>query len=477
MTVGALLAVELILYIAAAGVLTLMIDTGYLQTQFINLVITEYTSDLQHYLSEAHPNQEEMDIWLDRIRPAPYALGINVQETDGLLIVGSDGILLAVSPPDYVDNGMIGRLLDPQSIEGMESPLQSALAGEMDTQFLYSAPNSDNDVVMVVPIMDAANEQVLGALVMSVAVPSITSLFGDLFPILGISMLFFALVAGLIGTVFGYLAARGLVHRLDRLAEATLGWSQGDFDVFVDDPSGDELGLLVRRLNHMAQQLQQLLETRSQFVVVEERNRLARDLHDSAKQQAFAAAAQISAARKLLHNDPAAAETHIEEAERLIFDLRKELTNLIQELRPAALEDKGLASAVREYTLDWSRQNGIEVDVRVQQERSLPLDIEQAIFRIVQEALANAARHSQAKHVEVGLAYGKQEITFTISDDGLGFDPDKVHSGFGLQSMRERVNALGSALTIETALGEGTSLSFTVPLHRPTESEESEIHE
>ena len=78
--------------------------------------------------------------------------------------------------------------------------------------------------------------------------------------------------------------------------------------MIVDDPSGDELGQLAQRLNEMSQQLQRLLETRRELAVVEERNRLARDLHDSAKQQAFAAAAQISAARKLIKSDPAAAE-------------------------------------------------------------------------------------------------------------------------------------------------------------------------
>ena len=110
----------------------------------------------------------------------------------------------------------------------------------------------------------------------------------------------------------------------------------------------------------MAVQLQQLMVTRRELVVVDERNRLARELHDSVKQQAFAAAAQISAARKLLTHDPEKAATRIEEAERLTFDLRRELTHLIQELRPAALEGKGLAVAVRTHTENWSRQNGIE---------------------------------------------------------------------------------------------------------------------
>jgi NarL family two-component system sensor histidine kinase LiaS len=227
----------------------------------------------------------------------------------------------------------------------------------------------------------------------------------------------------------------------------------------------------------MAGQLQHLVDTRTQLMVVEERNRLARDLHDSAKQQAFAAAAQISAARKLMPKDPGAAETRMEEAEHLIDDLRKELTILIQELRPAALEDKGLATVVRAYAEDWSRQNGIELRVNTQQERTLPLDVEQMIFRIIQEALANVARHSQANSVEIGLVYSKLEIICTINDDGIGFDPKKKSDGFGIRSMKERANALGSTVTFESAPGKGTRISVTLALEILEQDEGEVIHE
>ena len=264
-----------------------------------------------------------------------------------------------------------------------------------------------------------------------------------MFPILGVSLLFFILIAALAGTVFGFLAARGPVHRLDRLSEATLAWRQGDFTKFVDDSSGDELGQLARRLNEMALQLENLLETRRELAVVEERNRLARELHDSIKQQAFAAAAQISGVRTLVRRDPETAEVHLEEAERLIYELRQELTSLILELRPAVLDDKGLASAVRKYAADWSRQNGIRSEVRIQGERSLPLDIEQPLFRIMQESLANVARHSKANNVEIGLIYANGEVILTVIDDGGGFDISRTNSGFGLISMGQRVEPLG----------------------------------
>jgi NarL family two-component system sensor histidine kinase LiaS len=393
-----------------------------------------------------------------------------------MLVVGSEGRLLAVRPVDLLGKELIGQPLDGTVIPGMAEPLQAALSGAEDPESLYSLVETDRKVVMALPIWDEVHGQVLGVLVAIGEMPTVWSQLGDVLPILGVSLLVFTIVAGLAGTVYGFLAARGPVQRLNQLSEASLAWSQGDFSVHVDDLSRDELGQLAYRLNDMAAQLEQLLDTRRELIVVEERNRLARDLHDSAKQQAFAAAAQISAARKLIKSDPDAAASHIQEAERLTKDLRTELANLIQQLRPAELESKGLADAVREHAEDWSRQNGIEADVHVQHQRSLPLEIEQAVFRIVQEALANIARHSQANHVEIGLIYSKDAITATISDDGLGFYPVETLSGFGLRSMGERTEALGGSLSIESKPGEGTSVSSSIPITESAHNGEEEPH-
>jgi NarL family two-component system sensor histidine kinase LiaS len=227
----------------------------------------------------------------------------------------------------------------------------------------------------------------------------------------------------------------------------------------------------------MSQELQELLDTRQELAVVEERNRLARDLHDSAKQQAFAAAAQISAASKLLKDDPGAAENHLKEAEHLILALRRELTDLIQQLRPAALEGKGLAAALGEYVEEWSRQNGISAELRVQRQRLLPLVIEQAIFRIVQEALANVARHSKASQVEIDLIYNNEVVSCAIQDNGAGFDPETSEAGFGLRSMGERAGTLGGELVIESDKSEGTSILISIPINGSIESTAEEIDE
>jgi NarL family two-component system sensor histidine kinase LiaS len=235
----------------------------------------------------------------------------------------------------------------------------------------------------------------------------------------------------------------------------------------VQDRSGDELGQLTRRLNVMAEQLQNLVETRQELAMLEERNRLARDLHDSVKQQVFATAMQLAAARSLLERDPEAARQSLAEAERLTRQSQQELTGLIQELRPAALEGRGLAEALREFVPQWAQRTGIEATVRVQGERALPLTVEQALFRVAQEALANVARHSQAETVDVHLAWAEDVVSLIVSDDGRGFDRAARTSGVGLRSMAERMERLGGTLQVESERGAGTRVVAWVKIGEP----------
>lgn len=464
-TVAALLVVELVLLGALGILLVVLLNSGYLPAQLIEAASGSYAPALRLYLSQTPPDQEGIREWLERVGVASSAnIPLSFDATDEMLVVGRDGTLLGARPVDRLGSDQIGQPLDAAAIPGLADPLRAALAGDEIAEHLYAHDQATDIFVMAVPIWDEAHEQVLGALAAMAPAPTVTSLLGDLMPIIGVSLLFFTFIAAVAGAAFGYLAAREPVRRLNDLAQATVAWSQGDFSVVVDDPSGDELGQLAHRLNDMAWQLEQLLETRRELAVVEERYRLARELHDSAKQQAFAAAAQINGVRTLLKRDPEAAEAHLEEAERLIYELRQELTSLILKLRPAALEDKGLASAIRDYAADWARQNKIVPEVRIQGERSLPLEIEQPLFRIAQEALANVARHSGAGTVRIVLDYANGDISLTVSDDGRGFDVDSSHNGYGLSSMQERVDTLGGNLTVESELGQGTSISCIVPL-------------
>jgi signal transduction histidine kinase len=325
-----------------------------------------------------------------------------------------------------------------------------------------------NFIVAAVP---GQTKQVIGELVSVFSGPASTQAtigpsallvnFWNLWQPAGIS---FLLLAILLGTAAGLLISRNLVRRLNRIALAASAWSRGEFQVVVQDRSRDELGQLAGDLNSMAEQLKSLLSARQALAVVEERNRLARELHDSVKQHMFTSALLVRAARKLFPHDPEGAQQHLIQAEELAEQVQQELSAAIQALRPTDLEDLGLAMVLQDYARDWSRRAGIEVDVRVQGERTTPLQIEEALFRMSQEALANVARHSSASEVKMQLTWNEEEVCLSIRDNGLGFDTARtIGKGLGLTSMRERVEALHGRLPISSSM-EGTTVEAHVPV-------------
>ena len=218
----------------------------------------------------------------------------------------------------------------------------------------------------------------------------------------------------------------------------------------------DELREAHSKLETYASQVQEL-------TLVEERNRLARELHDSVKQQAFAASAQLGAARTALNQNPAAADDHMLKAEQLMDEVRAELNQLIHQLRPMALTERGLPAALHDWGGEWSRRSGIPLHVQVKGDHCLQEENEQALFRIVQEALSNITRHSKAAHAWVEMTCEAGKVRLTIRDDGIGFTPASVQAGVGLESMRERAGRLpGGRFVVHSSPGQGTSIEVTL---------------
>jgi signal transduction histidine kinase len=223
---------------------------------------------------------------------------------------------------------------------------------------------------------------------------------------------------------------------------------------------------LARRQNERLVEELRLAQRQVQdLAVAGERRRLALDLHDSVKQQVFATIMQIGAARVLVERDTQAASAHLVEAEQLAQQAGREVTMLIHELRPVPLDGKHLAEAIRDYATDWARHSGIAVEIHAGELAVLPAAHEHALLRVTQEALANAARHSQARAVTLELHDDSASVALTIADDGRGFDPVAVVRGVGLASMRERVEAIGGTLRVASQIGAGTSMAVVVPRH------------
>ena len=224
---------------------------------------------------------------------------------------------------------------------------------------------------------------------------------------------------------------------------------------------------LERQVGARTKEIERLFEKTKELAVVEERNRLARELHDSAKQKAFAALAQLGTANGVLPENPQSARAHLQEAENLVYEVIEELTFLIQEMYPLALKEKGLATSIREYVFDWEGRTDIQVQVMIEHERRLGLNIEQAIYRSIQEALSNIARHSKATSVKIKLEFLDLKVTAEISDNGCGFDMKTRQNGMGLRTIRERIESIGGSLYIESVPECGTCLSFSAPLQSP----------
>jgi two-component system, NarL family, sensor histidine kinase UhpB len=193
-----------------------------------------------------------------------------------------------------------------------------------------------------------------------------------------------------------------------------------------------------------------------------ERRRLASDLHDEVNQALTAILLRLEA---LGQDVPPETAAELAELKRLVNQAMEELLNLARQLRPAALDDHGLAPAIEAQLSRFAERTGIEVKLDKQGElEGLGEDEQTAIYRIVQEALTNIGRHSGAKSVDVQLARGGYGTLLRIRDDGSGFDPrSSENGGLGLEGMAERARVVGGELDLRSSPGEGTSLTVRMP--------------
>lgn len=237
-----------------------------------------------------------------------------------------------------------------------------------------------------------------------------------------------------------------------------------DYDGF-DDQS-------VRLLTMMATQAGLVLENARlheksrEVAVLEERNRLARELHDSVTQSLFSLSLNLEAAGQMFATRPEKATTLVARSQEMASEALAEMRSLIFELRPAALQEKGLAAALANHINLFRRRHGLEVSLSLEGEGRLAPDLEFCLYRVAQEALTNIAKHARAQKVHVTYSIEPDEALIRIKDDGVGFDDEQPASAqsFGLLGMRERVHALNGRLTINTRPGSGTIIEARIPL-------------
>lgn len=204
----------------------------------------------------------------------------------------------------------------------------------------------------------------------------------------------------------------------------------------------------------------------------DERRAIARDLHDEVGQSLTALKVELSLAQRA-DDLPAPVAARLDQARQITDGALDAVRNLSHLLHPPLLDDLGLGPAMASWLQGFATRHGIDADLVQDQPRTrLPPEVETALYRIVQEALTNVAKHARARTCHVRIAGDRDSLRVTIEDDGIGFTPEQLpldpHAGLGLISIRERVAQLGGSLRIDSAPGQGARLLIELPMPAPT---------
>ncbi|WP_010500052.1 sensor histidine kinase [Paenibacillus elgii] len=293
------------------------------------------------------------------------------------------------------------------------------------------------------------------------------------------SLTLIAIVAA-VGGSYGLWYSSRMKHRLETLREVMLSLEKGNLSRSVPPLGEDEIGRLGDQLNAITKKweeqvssLQRLSSNNAQLAqkakysaIVEERQRLARELHDAVSQQLFAISMTATAVGRTLDKDFEKAQRQIFLIEEMASVAQSEMRALLLHLRPVHLEGKRLAEGLIELVQELSSKVPMQIDCELTEDIKLPSGIEDHLFRIVQEALSNALRHSKATKLEVKLTQPSSDaVRLLIRDNGVGFELDmKKQASYGLLTMRERVNEIGGSLNLITAPGKGTRIEIRIPI-------------
>ncbi|MBN2007679.1 MAG: hypothetical protein JXA21_30325 [Anaerolineae bacterium] len=303
-------------------------------------------------------------------------------------------------------------------------------------------------------------------------------------------------IAGITGLGLGIWSSYRLSQRVRHTLDISQAWLRGNLNLRIDNTDMqsrhiyDDLSLLDTQLNLLAEQLQEdeqdleeLRERNSRLsdqvralAVVEERNRLARELHDSVKQHLFSLAMTASALRAhfdQMKSPPADLAEMVQEIESAAQNAQRETTRLIEDLRPGSLQEQGLIQALSDYTLLFGAREHLLVYLdapegeQARADKALSPTVAETLYRVAQEALHNVARHAHATRVDVRLHILPERATLTVEDNGTGFDMVTASKGLGMTNMQERVMAVGGRLSVKSEIGIGTTLTAEIGLSQP----------
>ena len=243
------------------------------------------------------------------------------------------------------------------------------------------------------------------------------------------------------------------------------------------------MAALIRQGVELRRAIEELQATRSELAraerqegVLQERQRLAGEIHDTLAQGLASIVMHLEAAEQALPNAPSAAQQHMTRARSAARDNLAEARRFVWALQPQALEREPFAGALARVVERWSQDSGVlATTATTGTPRPLPQAVEVALLRAAQEALANAAKHASAHRVNITLSFMQDQVNLDVQDDGVGFDlahasaPGTDARGYGLPGMRERARQLGGSVEVDSHPAEGTTVTIVMPLASPQE--------
>ncbi|MFD1850015.1 sensor histidine kinase [Oceanobacillus bengalensis] len=295
--------------------------------------------------------------------------------------------------------------------------------------------------------------------------------------------LFIALYIGIglfISMYTGFKTSGNYKSRLDAMSVLITQYSNGNYDSYIQSMEKDEITRITNELNELGKKLQsqvkslqRMADEKADFAksahkaaVIEERQRIARDLHDAVSQQLFALTMMSEAAVKQLEKKPEIAKIQMQDVADSALQAQTEMRALLLHLRPVHLSGESLPVGINKLINELKQRSRVNFQVSIPKDLKVSETIEEHVFRIIQESFSNILRHANATEVNLDISKKSKELFVHIRDNGEGFDvtvnADRKTS-YGLKTMRERSEELGGTFSVRSNTNEGTYIDIRIP--------------
>lgn len=423
-------------------------------------------ASLRHAMLE--DNRELLDASLQDVNRTTSVLEIQVVDMEGLVAAASTQDIVGESRSPE-ESGCVechaSTIENPPRITHLHNDSNVLrVAAPIDNEPDCATCHTQEEDHLGVLLVDVSLDEIADSLSRTLTFDLVSSLASTALIAVGIFMLVNLLV----------------VRRVEHMKQPIAHFADGNFEARlpVIKPPMDELDLLGVTFNTMADNLQEHERQQAerqevrQRAIIEERERIAREMHDGLAQLLGYVNTKAMAVRLALKNgNSEMAQQNLEQLEEASRQLFTDVRENILGLKTTSTTDLDLHKLIEDYAEQFFRMSGIKVDVKMDEQiesLNLPAEVELQLIRIMQEALANIRKHSQSEEAWIDLTIVNDSLQLTIGDQGVGFNPDKMPSGggphFGLTSMRERAQSIGGELNIDSEPGEGTRVEVIISL-------------